>query len=408
MLNELMHDATQERYEPAPAATGIGQDVLPDVYRDAPEVAQRMAPDVPVFCFSRNALAHQLKRFQDGFPGKVTYAVKANPSPEIIGALSTLGMTTFDVASPVEMELVRKFCPRAILHYHNPIKSRSEIEQAYRAFGVRHFAVDDKTEIEKIAHVVGTRSDVELVIRFRAAKNRAVCDFTSKFGADMAYAAELLQLADELGFNTALTFHPGSQCIDPVSYVENIEAAAEISRRAGVVLKQLNVGGGFPVKFPGQQTPPLSAFFKAIDTATRAAFGDKRPDLTAEPGRAIVAGCTSLLVRVKHRRSESDDLFINDGIYGALMELTQVPIDLPCRALRGAQVLEGQMKDFVIFGPTCDPLDRLPRTVRLPLDVTEGDWIEFGLVGAYGAATATRFNGYGAIQTTDAASVLSS
>ena len=129
MLTELTHDALQDQFENVPAVTGTSQGVLPDVYRDAPEVALRMAPDVPVFCFSRNALARQVKRFQDGFPGTVTYAVKANPSPEIIGALTTLGMTTFDVASPVEMELVREFCPRAILHYHNPIKSRSEIER---------------------------------------------------------------------------------------------------------------------------------------------------------------------------------------------------------------------------------------------------------------------------------------
>lgn len=375
-------------------------------YEDALEVALRIEPDVPLFCFSETALARQYERFRDGFPGEVTYAVKANPSPEVIRALAGFGMDAFDVASPAEMDLVRTFCPQAALHYHNPVKSRAEIECAHRVYKVRHFAVDDAAEIAKIADSIEARHDIELVVRFRAAKNRAVCDFSTKFGADEDLATRLLQQAHDLGFKASLTFHPGSQCLDPISYVENIEAAARISRRAGLPLTRLNVGGGFPVAYPGQAVIPLSEFFRAIDTAARNAFGDDMPQLIAEPGRALVGGSTSLLGRVKHRRPGTDDLFLNDGIYGSLMEQTQVPVALPCRVIRDGQVLEGAAHDFVVYGPTCDPLDRIPGTVTLPASVAEGDWIEFGLVGAYGAATTTRFNGYGAVPSVNVQSVL--
>ncbi|MGI9414473.1 MAG: hypothetical protein ACR2PM_12435, partial [Hyphomicrobiales bacterium] len=349
------------------------------------------------FCFSADALAGQARVFLSGFPGEVTYAVKANPSPGIIDVLSRQGVTAFDVASPAEMALVRSEAPRAGLHYHNPVKSRQEIEQAYHRFGIRHFAADDEAELHKLASTIADRGSVEAVIRFRAGQNRAGHDFSTKFGAEPAHAAALLKLAHELGFRLALTFHPGSQCLDARSYVENIEAAGDICGRANVGIGRLNVGGGFPVAYPGETVPPLSAFFSAIAEATVRVFGQEHPTLVAEPGRALVAGSTSLLARVKHRRPHIDDLFLNDGIYGAFMELTQAPVDLPCRAVRNGRVLEGPKQGFAVYGPTCDPLDRLPNPIVLPAAVTEGDWIEFGMVGAYGAATVTRFNGYGAI-----------
>lgn len=392
----MLRDLADDTKTPTAAGTSAGRETAP-VYADALDVANTLEPDGPVFCYSAQALERQMHVFMAGFPGEVTYAVKANPSPEIIRTLSRQGMTTFDVASPAEMTLVRTEAPEAGLHYHNPVKSRDEIAQAYHRFGIRHFAVDDEAELHKLASTIADRSAVEAVIRFRSGKNRAVHDFSTKFGAEPDHAAGLLKLANDLGFELALTFHPGSQCLDARSYVENIEAAGEICRKAGLKIGRLNVGGGFPVAYPGEAVPPLAEFFSAISDTATGVFGPNHPALVAEPGRALVAGCTSLLARVKHRRPHNDDLFLNDGIYGAFMELTQAPVDLPVRAIRNGRVLEGPKQAFTLYGPTCDPLDRLPNPFVLPANVADGDWIEFGMVGAYGAATVTRFNGYGAI-----------
>ena len=188
--------------------------------------------------------------------------------------------------------------------------------------------------------------------------------------------------------------------------MENIELAGEVCRNAGLEIDRLNVGGGFPMDYPCQTVEPLERFFSAIEQAAARVFGAGHPALVAEPGRALVAGCTSLLARVKHRRPHNDDLFLNDGVYGAFMELTQAPVDLPCRAIRNGRLLDGPKQAFDIYGPTCDPLDRLPNPVTLPTTVTDGDWIEFGMVGAYGAATVTRFNGYGTIASVAVNSVI--
>ena len=416
MLKEPSDSVAQqmcEHADEAPAVTPFRSDTSSDgppahCFEDAIAVARDLAPDIPLFCICEAALERQFAIFRDGFPGQVTYAVKANPSPQVINALVRCGIEAFDVASPAEMALVRDANPQSGLHYHNPVKSRAEITRALNDFDVRHFAIDDDAELDKIAELAGNPATIELAIRFRGTKNRAVCDFSTKFGASPRDAARLLGRADDLGFKTALTFHAGSQCLDPRAYVENIRSAADICRAAGVAIGRLNVGGGFPVDFPGHPVPPLREFFDAIARTAAAAFGDNVPELVCEPGRAMVAPAASLLARVKHRRPHADDLFLNDGIYGALMELTQVPVDLPCRVIRDGRVLGGPDRAFVLYGPTCDPVDRIPRSVVLPAGVSEGDWIEFGLLGAYGAATTTRFNGYGTIPHVNVRAVLTS
>ena len=49
----------------------------------------------------------------------------------------------------------------------------------------------------------------------------------------------------------------------------------------------------------------------------------------------------------------------------------------------------------MVFGPTCDSLDRLPDGLPLPEDTATSDYVIFGGMGAYSIAMSTRFNGYG-------------
>jgi ornithine decarboxylase len=380
----------------------VGGTDIPNFFADAAELSQRLDPHEPVFCFSPQALRLRVKEFLDGFPGEVAYAVKANPGEHVLLAASGAGLKLFDAASVHEMKHVRSVAPRARFHYHNPIKSREEIEEAYRVYGCTRFAADDLQEIYKIAHTIGHSSDIEIAIRFRLPRlgGSSAHDFSSKFGATRPEAVELLKSVVALGFSPAMTFHPGSQCTDPVAYVRHIAAAAKIGRRAGVRLAALNVGGGFPADYRDEAVPPLKIFFDAIKQASEKEFGAEMPRLECEPGRGIAAPSTSLLTRIKLAKHTRNEVFINDGIYGALMEVYQVPdIVPPARAIRDGSLLGGRTRPWTIYGPTCDPLDKLPVKFELPIDLREGDFIEFGSVGAYGAATSTRFNGYGGAPT---------
>ena len=370
----------------------------PSVYRDSVTVAAHHFGEKPVFCFAPEVLAQQAQLFLTHFPGEVSYAVKANPSDHVIETLYKSGIKVFDVASVVEMESVARLCGPVEFHYHNPVKSRAEIATAFHTFACRRFAADSVEEISKISQITGPHTGVEIAIRFRLPKQgMSAHDFSSKFGVDEAGAANLMKMAVSLGFEPILTFHPGSQCTDPAAWASHIEAASRIAKNAGIELKRLNVGGGFPSTYTGSQGPCLQDYFKVISDSLLAEFGQNAPELECEPGRALCAGSTSLLTRVKLVRSATGDVFLNDGIYGGLLEVAQAPALQPfIRVIRNGFLLETSDKTgFTVFGPTCDPLDVLPHKLALPFDIQEDDIIEFAGIGAYGTATSTRFNGYG-------------
>ncbi len=371
-----------------------------EVFRDSADAAASLDCEAPVLCFSPAKLAARANQFIDGFPGEVAYAVKANPCPKVITVLAQAGVGVFDVASTMEMEAIARICSDAKLHYHNPVKSRSEIATAWHAFGCRRFAADSQEEIVKIAQSVGSASGTEIAIRFcLPSQDASAHDFSGKFGAGEAVAAELIESAVQCGFAPLLTFHPGSQCTDPKSWIRHIEAAGRIAKAAGITLARLNVGGGFPACYTGSTGPNLAIYFHAIADSVSSVIGDNPPALECEPGRSIAAPAFSLLTCVKLVRARSADLFLNDGIYGGLLEVTQVSDLLPFyRVLRDGQaVTAADQREFTVFGPTCDPLDVLPVPLRLPMDIRESDVIEFAGIGAYGTATATSFNGYGSV-----------
>lgn len=368
------------------------------VYADAAEVAATLRPEQPLFCFAPAVLRARIKTFRDGFPGEVAYAMKANPDADILITACAVGLDCFDVASLEEMAAIRAIAPRARLHYHNPVKSRAEIARALNAFGCRRFCLDDHQEIAKIAGLAGDMSGIELAVRFRLPPaGQSAHDFSSKFGATPEEAVVLLREVAARGYKPVLTFHPGSQCTEPQAYTRHIAAAARIAATAGVRLSALNVGGGFPATYAGSAGPDLGGFFSAIDEATNEHFGtENRPRLECEPGRGMVAPAVSLLTAVKMVKPQRREVFLNDGIYGALMEVSQSHALMPRhRVIRDGHALAPGSAAWTVYGPTCDPLDVLPLKLALADDIAEGDFVEFAPVGAYGAATATRFNGYG-------------
>jgi len=351
-------------------------------------------PEHPVLYFSPEALSATAARFRAGFPGLVTFAVKANPEPAVLGTLAAAGIEAFDVASPAEIDLVRSLVPGAVLHYNNPVRSPAEIAHGVAA-GVASWSVDGFGELAKL--MAQLPKGAEIAVRLALPVPGAAYDFGSKFGEAPEGAAALLRAVAEAGYRPAMTFHPGTQCADPAAWARYIETCADIAGAAGVRLARLNVGGGFPSD-RGAGATALEAIFEAIATATERAFGTDAPALICEPGRAMVAEAFSLATRVKAKR-EDGSLFLNDGIYGLLAEaplmgaVERVRLVTPEGGARAGAPLAR-----VLYGPTCDSIDRLPDPIELPGEVDEGDYLIFDGMGAYSTATATRFNGYGAYQ----------
>ncbi len=347
-------------------------------------------PDAPLLFFAPSVLQRTARQFQEGFDGLVTYAVKANNRPEILVNLVAAGITAFDVASPAEMRSVREASSTAVLHYNNPVRSEAEVTAGIAA-GVASWSVDDADELAKLGHV--PRS-AEIAVRFALPVTGAAYDFGAKFGATPDVAARLLHRVADMGFTPSLCFHPGTQCTDPKAWGSYVIEAARIAAMAGVTLARLNIGGGFAAD-RGAGQPDHLAVFAAVKTAMASAFGDTAPCLVCEPGRAMVAESCVLATRVKAMRDQGGVVFLNDGIYGGLPDLRDMGLTGLVQVMgpRGART--GKPEPRIVFGPTCDSLDRLPDGLPLPDDTAVGDYVMFGGMGAYSIAMSTAFNGYG-------------
>ena len=350
------------------------------------------APDEPVYCVRPHRLRAAAAALTAAFPGDVLYAVKCNDDPVVLQALWDGGVRFFDAASLSEIAAVERRLGGGHTRFMHPVKSRSAIAAAYHRHGVRSFALDDAGELDKIVDAAGPAADLLLMVRLAVEADAALCKLDGKFGAAAAAAADLLSRIDATGAAAGLTFHVGSQCLDPQAYRDAIGLAAAVRDRAGVPVAVLDVGGGFPVAYDGLTPPPLAAFVDAIADAADAAGFRRDSRLWCEPGRALVAAGCSLLARVVLRRG--DAVFLNDGVYGSLSDMKHLGLRYPTRLVRADGIAGGPTQPFRLFGPSCDSFDSLPGTVTLPADLGEGDWIEFGQTGAYARALRTGFNGF--------------
>ncbi len=366
------------------------------IWTNPTEFLRNQQPENPVLFFAPSVVQAMARRFLDGFPGLVTYAVKSNPGEEMVENLIAAGVKGFDCASPFEIDLIRRLAPDAAIHYNNPVRSRAEIAHAV-ARGIKSYSVDSASELAKLIEMVPA-AGTEISVRFKLPVAGAAYNFGAKFGATEELAVELLKTVAAAGFVPSITFHPGTQCTDPNAWASYIREAAVIARRAGVKIRRLNVGGGFPNHRATGVVPQLDATFETIGRVAREAFGADLPELVCEPGRALCGDAFTLAARVKAVR---DDLhvFLNDGLYGSLFELGQIGIIDRIEVLdpQGTR-RSGAVHGRICFGPTCDSVDRLPGDVPFPDDIAEGDFVVVHGMGAYSTVTNSRFNGFGELQ----------
>jgi ornithine decarboxylase len=167
-------------------------------YPDASAVVRALSPDEPVILNRPHAAARAARFFAEKFPGKSLYAVKANPSPDLLKVLWDAGVTHYDVASIAEVRLVRATLPEAVLCFMHPIKPKAAIAEAYHVHGVRTFSLDSHEELAKIVEACTSdtgiaASDLRLCVRLRVSSEYSELSLASKFGIDLADAAQLLQ-----------------------------------------------------------------------------------------------------------------------------------------------------------------------------------------------------------------------
>ena len=377
----------------------LGLAPSPNGVRTGADIA-KLRPVQPVTLLRPHAARRAARFFVEKFPGRSLYAVKANPSPDLLHILWDSGITHYDVASIAEIRLVREILPEAVLCFMHPVKAEEAIAEAYFEHGVKTFSLDTVDELEKIVRATSTdgvaATDLSLLVRIRVSSDHAKLSLASKFGADPRDVASLLMATRQAADAMGICFHVGSQAMTPAAYAEAMARVREAIVEAAVTVDIVDVGGGFPSCYPGMEPPALETYFSVIHQSFEALPISYSAELWCEPGRALCAEYASILVRVEKRRG--DELYINDGAYGALFDAAHIGWRYPVRLLREPESHVRPMK-FSFYGPTCDDLDRMAGPFELPGDVGVGDYIEIGMLGAYGCAMRTQFNGFGAVET---------
>ena len=361
-------------------------------FKSVEELVNQLRPDKPVYCIRKKSILSASKFFQKNFPGKILYAVKTNPHPEVIKTLLKSGINQFDVASVEEIKAVRKFDQVSKCSFMHTIKSREDISEAYFKYGVKTFALDTKDELIKIIESTSNAKDLELFVRVAVSNEHAEIDLSKKFGAINSEAAGLLRLVKQHSKKIGLSFHVGSQCMNPNSYAIAIQRVGDLIRSSGIMLDILDVGGGFPSRYIDMNPPPLDTYIEEITAALIEIPIREDCEIWAEPGRGLVAEAASTVVRIDHRKDNY--LYINDGIYGSLFDAGLSAFIHPVRPINIQSKLSDELVPFSFFGPTCDGMDFMKGPYMLPNTITEGDYIEIGQTGAYGCTMRTKFNGF--------------
>jgi len=363
-----------------------------DVFTSAAEFLRHRRPERPVLALRPHAALRAAKWFIANFPGRVLYAAKANDAPQVIDALVEAGITAFDVASLVEIERMA-LVKGAELYFMNPVKSRGAIARAYRDFGVRCFAFDSEDELYKVIEETGGADDLTLFLRIACPNTHSLIPLEGKFGASQEEAPALLLKARQRATRLGITFHVGSQAVVPAAFGEAIRQVGQLIVASGVLVDAIDIGGGFPSRYPHSYPPELASYIEEVVRAADELAVKHSCELLCEPGRALVAEAESVIVRVDARRDNA--LYVNDGAFGTLFDAAYSGFRFPARLVTPPRGRPEPDAEFVLYGPTCDSSDYLPGPFMLPACVAEGDYLEIGQVGAYGRVLGNHFNGFG-------------
>jgi ornithine decarboxylase len=355
-------------------------------------------PEGPCLVVDLDVVHDNYQAFRKAMPNsRVFYAVKANPAPEILRLLVSLG-SSFDTASVAEIEMALDAGATADrISYGNTIKKERDVARAFE-LGVRLFAVDCVEEVEKIARAA---PGAQVFCRVLTDGEGAEWPLSRKFGCVPAMAVDVLRHAHKLGLDAyGVSFHVGSQQTDLSAWDRALADARNVFGKLaadGIHLRMVNMGGGFPTRYL-RDVPTAQAYGEAIFDALSKHFGNRMPETIIEPGRGMVgnAGVIKSEVVLISRKSDNDDarwVYLDIGKFGGLAETMDEAIRYPLVTPRDGD----ETGPCVIAGPTCDSADVLYEKTPypLPISLTIGDEVLIEGTGAYTTTySAVAFNGF--------------
>jgi len=377
---------------------------------DAVELAAEFG--TPLYLFDELSLRQKCAEFKQEFSRRyadslVIYASKAfiNKALARIFAEEGLGL---DVVSAGELSIARSVdFPLSKVYFHGNNKSAEELGLALE-WGIGRIVVDNFHELKMLAEIARAKGrNPDILLRISPGVEAHTHKYTvtgavdTKFGFPLAHGGEAVASAmslPELNL-LGLHFHIGSGIFEVEPYQQAIDIilgfAAEMKRKNGFELRELDVGGGFAVQYVvDSPAPPISAYAEVIATSITGKcqeLGLSLPRLVVEPGRSIVgrvgvalytAGVVKDIPGVRCYVSVDGGMAdnIRHALYGARHE-----------AVVASRMSAKDTKKVTIAGKFCESGDVLIEDISLP-PVAAGDIIAVADCGAYCLPMGSNYN----------------
>lgn len=368
-------------------------------------IIEKYNPEGSFYIIDIGRIIRRVKLWKELFPlVDPFYAVKCNSNKVICKLLSLMGVG-FDVASVSEINIVKNLVDLHKVIYANPVKDSTSIRYA-RTTDVDFLTFDSEHELYKLKLY---HPNSKLLIRLKVNDKDSECTFSEKFGVEKEEIEKLLTLAHGMQLDIIGTcFHCGSNCKNPKQYYEAIELckyAFDLATKIGFKFTVLDIGGGFSglndqtsMKLLGDISGEVSHALDELFSYNEDTKDTSDLKVIAEPGRFFVTDSHTLVLSVIGKKIKLDKetgkkrmiYHLSDGTYGSFSCINydhQNPILIPYNND------DVEKYESVIFGNTCDGLDKICNSTILP-ELTISDLVYCENFGSYSLASSSSFNGF--------------
>ena len=341
--------------------------------------------------------------------GRVLYASKAFSCKEIYRIVNDENMG-IDVVSGGELYTALSVgFPAEKICFHGNNKKYSELVEAVDA-GVGRIVVDNLTELETLNTIAGDKGKkVSIMFRIKPGIDAHTHDFVRTGQIDSKFGLALETGEAMQGVKTALSMpnvelkgvhcHIGSQIFD----IDPFELAAEVMMKfikdikdeTGVTITELNLGGGFGIKYLVDDKP--EAYENYMDNVAKVVnakadeYGLHVPFIYIEPGRSIV-GATAVTLYTVGSVKKIPDVRNYVSVDGGMVDnpryiLYQSAYEVVC----ANKINDDKTLTATVAGKCCESGDLIQENVKLP-EVEAGDILAVLSTGAYNYSMASNYN----------------
>ena len=351
--------------------------------------------DTPFYIYSQKIIIDNYKKLKLSLDSEIFFSVKANSNLAILTLMKSLGSGA-DVVS--NGELIRALSagfPASKIIYEGVGKSKNDIKFAIKK-NIRQINVESIEEL-KLINSLGQymKKNVNIGIRINPNINSNTIDKittgrkTDKFGISINKLNKIcLELKKLNNVNLkGISCHVGSQISDSKIFDKvfiKMKNAADLFEKKGLVIENLDLGGGFGISYNGEKEINLNQLSKIKNKI----FKNKNYKISFEPGRYLVAKSGSLITKIlTYKKNSTINYLITDAGMHTFLR--------PAMYKSFHKILsfkkKGVKETYTIAGPICESSDILAKNIKLPKQKS-GNYLAICDTGAYGFVMASNYN----------------